>query len=71
LTAGGDVDTTPFDVDGVAADDQALVVLQVVHSLTAAGQVVLACIDQGIGDLHVAYTKITAIRVAQLTNTGV
>jgi len=70
LLAGGVVgDRLFFDVDGVGADDHEAVALQLVYQFTAPGQVVLRCTDGGIGDVYAFDTKITAVQVAQLTNT--
>jgi hypothetical protein len=70
LTAGGDSDTTDFDALGNATDDTESVALQLVHTFGAPGSVVLACTDNGLGDMQAFNTKITAIQVADLTNTA-
>jgi hypothetical protein len=63
------IDRTVFDVDEPQADDQEVVTLQGVYSFAAAGQLVLLCTDYGQGDDWAYYTRITAVQVAQLTNT--
>jgi hypothetical protein len=70
LTADADSDTTAFDNLGNATDDSESVALQVVHTFDAPGSVVLACTDTGLGDTQAFDTKITAVQVADLTNTG-
>jgi hypothetical protein len=70
LFAGGVVgDRLFFDVDGLVADDHEVVAMQLVYQFTAAGQVVLRCSDAGVGAVFAYDTKITAVQVAQLTNT--
>jgi hypothetical protein len=69
LTAGGDKDTDLFDADGLDIDDQEVVALQLVHHFAAPGQAVLACTDAGAGEVQARFTRITAVQVAQLTNT--
>ena len=70
LLAGGVVgDRLFFDVDGALADDHEVVAMQLVYQFTAPGQVVLRCTDGGAGALVAYDTKITAVQVAQLTNT--
>lgn len=69
LTAGADKDSQAIDVDGLAVDDGEAVALQLVHQFAAPGQVVLTCTDAGAGDVRAVFTKITAVQVAQLTNT--
>jgi hypothetical protein len=69
LTAGGDTDTDLFDVNGSSADDAEVVALQLVHQFAASGQVGLACTDAGGGYVAARFTRITAVQVAQLTNT--
>jgi hypothetical protein len=70
LSAGADSDTTKFDALGNSTDDTESVALQLVHTFSAPGSVVLACTDNGIGDMQAFDTKITAVQVAELTNTG-
>jgi len=69
LTAGGDKDTDLFDADGLDIDDHEVVALQLVHHFAAPGQAVLACTDAGAGEVQARFTRITAVQVAQLTNT--
>jgi hypothetical protein len=69
LTAGGDTDTDWFDVDGALEDDAEVVAMQTVHQFAAPGQAVLACTDFGGGNVSALFTRITAVQVAQLTNT--
>jgi hypothetical protein len=69
LTAGTDIDGDFFDVDGSSVDDGEIVALQIVHQFAAPGQVVLACTDAGVGSVEALFTRITAVQVAQLTNT--
>ena len=69
LTAGADIDGDFFDVDGSPVDDAEVVALQVVHQFAAPGQAVLACTDAGGGIVEALFTRITAVQVAQLTNT--
>ena len=69
LTAGGDKDTDIFDADGLDIDDAEVVALQLVHQFPAPGQAVLACTDAGAGEVQARFTRITAVQVAQLTNT--
>jgi hypothetical protein len=70
LLAGGVVgDRLFFDANGASLDDQEAVALQLVYKFTAPGQVVLRCTDGGQGDVFAFDTKITAVQVAQLTNT--
>jgi hypothetical protein len=69
LTAGADIDGDFFDVDGSSVDDGEIVALQLVHQFAAPGQVVLACTDAGVGSVDAYFTRITAVQVAQLTNT--
>jgi hypothetical protein len=69
LTAGADIDGDFFDVDGSPVDDAEIVALQLVHQFAAPGQVVLACTDAGGGSAEALFTRITAVQVAQLTNT--
>jgi hypothetical protein len=71
LTAGGDFDTLPFDVDGSTNDDDEAVAMQVVHTFTAPGSVTLRCTDNGTGDVGARFTKITAVQVAELSNAGI
>jgi hypothetical protein len=68
LTAGADIDGDFFDVDGSPVDDAEIVALQIVHQFAAPGQVVLACTDAGGGSAEALFTRITAVQVAQLTN---
>lgn len=71
LTAGGDVDTTDFDVLGNSTDDTEMVTLQVAHTFGAPGSVMLACQDGTASDIASAlYTRITAIQVRSLSNVG-
>jgi hypothetical protein len=69
LTAGADQDTDLFDADGLDIDDQEVVALQLVHHFAAPGQAVLACTDAGAGEVQARFTRITAVQVAQLTDT--
>jgi hypothetical protein len=70
LLAGGVVgDRLFFDVDGASVDDHEAVAMQLVYQFTAAGQVVLRCTNAGAGFVLAFDTKITAVQVAQLTNT--
>lgn len=69
LSAGGDVDTQGFDTTGAAVGDQVPVPLQLVHTFTAPGSVVLSCTDGDDGDVQAFDTKITAVQVAKVTNT--
>jgi hypothetical protein len=69
LTAGADIDGDFFDVNGTPVDDADVVALQVVHQFAAPGQAVLACTDAGGGLVEALFTRITAVQVAQLTNT--
>ncbi len=71
LTAGGDFDTMPFDVDGETVDDDEAVAMQVVHKFTSPGAVTLRCTDNGIGDVNANFTKITAVQVTSLSNVGI
>jgi hypothetical protein len=70
LTAGADSDATHFDALGNSTDDTESVALQLAHTFSAPGSVVLACADAGIGAMQAFDTKITAVQVAELTNTG-
>jgi hypothetical protein len=70
LTAGGDVDQQFFDVDSAGVDDQEPVPLQVVHTFDSPGSVDLRCTDLGGGLVQAEFTRITAIQVAHVTNTG-
>jgi len=70
LTAGGDVDTTDFDVQSLPTDDTDIVDLQLAHTFDAPGSVVLACQDNDATDVAQALnTRITAVQVRSLTNT--
>jgi hypothetical protein len=70
LTAGGDVDTTDFDVLGDPSDDRETVVLRLAHTFDAPGAVVLACQDNiGAETAQALNTRITAVQVRSLTNT--
>jgi hypothetical protein len=68
LSAGSDADNEEFDVASSSTDDQEAVALQLVHTFTAPGSVVLSCSDGGLGLSNAKYTKITAIEVASITN---
>ena len=70
LTAGDDADNQQFDATGSPLGDQAPVPLQLVHTFTTPGSVVLACSDSGVGSVQALDTKITAVQVANLTNTA-
>jgi len=69
LTAGGDVDNQQFDASGNPLGDTTPVPMQLVHTFAAPGSVLLACTDSGIGQVEAHDTKITAVQVADLTNT--
>ena len=70
LSAGIDSDQAQTEVDAqsetVGARIQTLP-LQVVHTFTSSGQVVLACDDE-ISSGHWLWAKITALRVTSLSN---
>jgi hypothetical protein len=68
VAAGVTGDRLFFDVDASTADNHEAVALQLVQQFTAPGQVVLRCTDAGGGDVNAFDTKITAIQVAQLTD---
>jgi hypothetical protein len=65
----GPSDVVEFDVDGAAVDDQEVVALHIATHLAAPGSVLLKCLDFGTGDVRAQWTRVTAIQVAQLTNT--
>jgi hypothetical protein len=72
LSAGIDRDEGIFDVDAPGVDganDTEVVALQLVHQFAAPGQVVLDCTDFGLGDVYASFPRVTAVQVAQLTNT--
>jgi hypothetical protein len=72
LTAGGDYDRLRFavgDADTSVVEDKETVVLHVVHTFASPGTVTLQCTDRGRGLLKAQFTKITAMQVAELTNT--
>jgi hypothetical protein len=76
LAAGSDTDTTPGDITfagGDGADDRRVVPFMVVHEFTAPGSAVLSCTtpSQGANTVNAAQTKIIAIRVGSLSNTGI
>jgi hypothetical protein len=67
LSAGSDEDVA---IVTPASGDAQMVMLQVVHVFDTPGSVVLQCGDSGSGDVEVFNTKITAMEVAKLSNTG-
>jgi hypothetical protein len=69
LAAGGDSDTKTTD-PLVHLHRAPSLTLQVVHSFDSAGPVTLSCTDNGHGDVRAQNTKITAIQVNNLTNSG-
>jgi hypothetical protein len=66
LQAGGDLDQTQT---GASAGSPASMSLNVAHNFTAAGSVDFRCDGSGLG-ASANYIKISAIRVASLSNTG-
>ncbi len=71
LSAGTDVDTSQTTLTGntVPYVNYAAIELNVVHRFAAAGSVNLACTGNGV-KTQASWIKITAIKVAGLTNTG-
>jgi hypothetical protein len=70
LVAGADFDTSLTSVlPGPAPEAVAMLPLQVVHTFSAPGTAVLRCSGSGT-DVTAAKTKITAVSVTALTNTG-
>jgi hypothetical protein len=68
LIAGGDSDESRATLDGTIAG--ATLALNVVHVFAAAGAVELRCNAGGV-NVTINNIKITAIRVGNLTNTGI
>jgi hypothetical protein len=66
LSAGADSDTKYWEF--YAQYENAA--LQVVHSFDSEGSVELACTDAGLNDVVISQTKITAVQVNNLTNSG-
>lgn len=72
LSAGGDFDTLWFnvgDAETSVVERTETLVLHVTHTFTSSGTVTLQCTDYGRGELKAQFTKITAMQVAELTNT--
>jgi hypothetical protein len=64
---GVDHDDDFFRVEGNGGSER--VFLQIVHHFTAPGlQIDLQCTDNGVGNVSGSYIRITAVRVAQLTD---
>ena len=70
LTVGAEFDRMPFDADSSGVDDDETVAMQLVSSLHRPPD--RSCWHApitGVGDVQARYAKITAVQVAQLTNT--
>jgi hypothetical protein len=72
LTAGGDNDTTQATISG--AISKSAIALEVVHTYAAAGSATMLCNDTNTINqgqvLYLNWAKVTAIKVASLTNNG-